>query len=101
MKTAGVAMKKRIAIWAGIGFAVSCCFVLFTFLMPPDYLYLNLRKPAVEAFALVSFPAGFAFRHVPLHFWWVPLIDAASYTVIGLMVEMLRRKLHFRPILAV
>jgi hypothetical protein len=94
-------MKKTIAIWAGAGFAVSCCFVLFTLLIPPDHLFLSLRNPAVEAFALVSFLASFAFRHVPLHFWWVPLINAATYAVIGFMVEMLRRRLHFRPVLAV
>jgi hypothetical protein len=69
-------------------------------LVPPDYLFLSLRKPAVEAFALVSFPASFAFRHIPLHFWWVPLINAATYAVIGLMVEILRRKVLFRPALA-
>jgi hypothetical protein len=93
-------MKKRIAIWAGVGFAVSCCFVLFTFLMPPDTLFVSLRSPVVEAFALVSFPAGFAFRHVPLHFWWVPLINAITYAVIGCMVEVLRRKMSFRFALA-
>jgi len=100
MKAAGDAMKKRIAIWAGVGFAISCCFVLFTFLMPPDRLFLSLRNPAIEAFTLVSFPVGFAFRQVPLHFWWVPLINAATYAVIGLMIEMLRRKLSFRLALA-
>lgn len=94
-------MKTRVAIWAGVGFAVSCCFVLFTFLIPPRDLFSSLRNPAVEAFALASFLAGFAFRHLPLHFWWVPLINAATYAVIGWMIEMLRRKLSFRPALAV
>lgn len=93
-------MKKTIGIWATVGFAVSCCFVLFTFLMPPGYLVVSLRNLAVEVFAQASFLLGFAFRRIPVYFWWVPLINAASYAVIGLIVEMLRRMMTFRSALA-
>ena len=90
------AMKRRIAIWASIGFLVACCWILYTFVVPPDYL--NMSEPVVEAFAFASCPLVFAFRAVPLSFWWVAPINSATYAVIGLIIEILRRKSN--PILA-
>jgi hypothetical protein len=54
-------MKNRIAIWAAVGFLVSSCFVLFTLLVPPDYLFLSLRKPAVEALRWLAFRRALPF----------------------------------------
>jgi alpha-D-ribose 1-methylphosphonate 5-phosphate C-P lyase len=89
-------MKRRIAIWASLGFIVACCWVLYTFVTTPEQLIASLREPLVEAVAFVSLPVVFALRSFPLHFWWVPPINAATYAVIGLIVEVLRRKLHPR-----
>jgi hypothetical protein len=88
-------MKSRIAIWAGAGFLVACCWVLYTFLTPPDQLNMSLREPVTEAVLFISCPVVFALRNLPLAFWWVPPINAATYAVIGLVVEILRRKLNF------
>jgi hypothetical protein len=85
-------MKKPIAIWAGVGFLVACCWVLYTFAIPPEQLITSLREPVVEAIAFISLPIAFALRRFPLHFWWVPPINAATYAVLGLAVEILRRK---------
>jgi len=91
-------MKHRIAIWATLGFLIACCWVAYTFLLPPDQLLVSLRKPAVQAFEFVSLPLAFAVRRFPIHFWWVPLINAVTYGAIGLMFELLRRS--SRPRLA-
>jgi hypothetical protein len=48
-----------------------------------------MREASVEAVAYASCPIIFAARHFPLHFWWVPPINAATYTVIGLIAELL------------
>ncbi|HVO63442.1 MAG TPA: hypothetical protein VMT53_21130 [Terriglobales bacterium] len=87
-------MKRRIAIWAGAGFLVACCWVLYTFAASPEQLIISLREPTVEAIGYVSLPLAFALRRFPLHFWWVPPINAATYAAIGLVMEFLRRKLH-------
>lgn len=86
-------MKRRIAIWASVGFAVACCFVLFTFVAPADYLSMTMKEPAGEAIAFISCPLAFAVgRHFPLPFWCVPLMSAATYAVIGLIIEVLHLK---------
>ena len=85
-------MKGRIVVWAGAGFLVACCWILYAFLTPPEYLISALRKPLFETVAIASCPIVFAGRYVPLPFWAIPPVNAATYTVIGLIVEMLRRK---------
>ncbi len=85
-------MKHRIATWATLGFLVACCWVLYTFLAPPALLQTSLKDPLVQAFAYVSCPVIYAGRHVPMHFWWIPLINAATYATIGLLLEILRHQ---------
>ena len=85
-------MKRRIAIWACVGFQVACCWVLYTFVAPLDRLMMMMREPAVRAILFMSCPVVSAVRDLPLPFWSVPVINAASYAVAGLIVEMLRRK---------
>ena len=87
-----LSLKGRIVVWAGAGFVVACGWILFAFLTPPEYLTSALRKPLVETVAIASCPIVFAGRYVPLPFWAIPPVNAATYTVIGLIVEMLRRK---------
>jgi hypothetical protein len=96
-------MKRRIAIWAGAGFFVACCWVLYTFMTPPERLLMTLREPFVEFLGYASCPIAFAVRRFPLHFWWVPVINAATYALLGLIAEMLiflSRQLHKSPRLA-
>ena len=85
-------MKHRIVIWASAGFLVAACWVLYTLVAPMDFLSMSLREPIVVALAAVTCPISYAGRHFAIHFWWVPPLNAATYAVIGLVVEMLRRK---------
>jgi hypothetical protein len=85
-------MKYRIAIWASAGFLIACCWVLYSFVIPPDRLVFLMKDPIAEAILFLSCPLVYALRDVPLAFWWVPLINAATYALIGLVVEALRRK---------
>src|SRR5215472_18550450 len=95
----GWRMKRRISLWATVGFLIASCWVLYTFIAPPDFLLVSMRDPVVQAAAIMSCPIAYAGRYFPLHFWWVPPINAATYALAGLIVEMLRRKLH--PSLAI
>ena len=84
-------MKHRIILWAGAGFLIASCFVLFTFLIPPESLQSILQSSAGKAFAFVCAPVVFAFgRHFPIAFWWVPPSTAATYAIVGLAAELLR-----------
>ncbi len=86
-------MKRRIAIWATAGFLVACCWVLYTFVTPAESLIVNLREPLVQALGYATCPIVFiAAHHFPLHFWWVPPSNAATYALAGLLIEMLRRR---------
>jgi len=91
-------MKRRIAIWASVGFTVACCWILYTFVTPPDNLNMTLKEPAIEALLFTSCPVAIAGRYFPLSFWWFPLMNAATYAVIGLMWETLRRKSNPRAV---
>jgi hypothetical protein len=89
-------MQRRIAIWASAGFLVACCWVVYTFVASPEQLILSLREPIIEAIGYVSLPIVFALRRFPLHFWWVPMINAATYAAIGLGLEVLHQRFHPR-----
>jgi hypothetical protein len=52
-----------------------------------------MRDPVIEALAFISCPITYAGRHFPLHYWWIPPINAMSYGVIGTLIEILRRSL--------
>jgi hypothetical protein len=84
-------MKKRVFIWAALGFILACCWVGYTFVVSPDHLLMSLRKPAVQAFEFISFPMVFLARF-PIHFWWVPFINAGTYAAVGLIFELLRSR---------
>ena len=90
-------MKRRILIWASAGFVAACCWVLYTFITPPERLLTNLREPFVEFIGYATCPIAFAARHFPLHYWWVPLINAATYALIGLIAELIIGVTRSRP----
>jgi hypothetical protein len=77
-------MKRRIAVWAGLGFVVACCWLLYVFLTPRDHLNANLSQPAVQALTSVSCPIVLAGRYfnVPLSLWTVAVADALTYAAI-------------------
>ena len=80
-------MKRRIAIWTGIGFFTAWVWVLYTFVASPEEIIFAMREPAVQALAYASCPVIFAARNFPLHFWWVPPINAATFALIGVIGE--------------
>jgi len=91
-------MRHRILIWASLGFLVACCWIVFTFVTPPEYLGASLRNPIVEALACTTCPISLVGRYFPIRFWWIPPINTATYAVIGLIVETLRSKLKPRSV---
>src|SRR5450631_1655644 len=85
--------KTRIATWTIVGFLVAGCWVIYTFVTPPESLMVSLREPVVRAALYLSCPVSYAGRYYPIKFWWVLLINAATYAVAGLILEVFRAKL--------
>lgn len=85
-------MKRRVATWAGVGLLVASCWALYAFVTPPESFLTTLREPVVKAALYLSCPVAFAGRYYPIQFWWVLLINAATYAVFGLVLEVFRFK---------
>jgi hypothetical protein len=88
-------MKYRIAIWAGAGFLVAGCWGLY---------FANADKakpiePLVSTLARLTQPVGavaVSYIHSPIGLDWFLVVNAATYALVGLIVETLRPKLHHR-----
>ncbi|HXZ79805.1 MAG TPA: hypothetical protein VEG30_07745, partial [Terriglobales bacterium] len=48
----------------------------------------------VNTLSRVTCPIAIAGMHVPISLYWVLLVNAATYALVGLVVEALRQKLH-------
>lgn len=87
-------MKKRIAIWTGAGFLVALFWALYVLATAP---HTNERMHDVWILAGISCPIIFARSH-PVSVYQVLVANAATYALIGLVVEALRRNRTRRPI---
>jgi hypothetical protein len=85
-------MKRRVAIWACVGFLVAGCWVVYTFVTPPDSLLINLRQPLVQAALYLTCPISYLGRHHPISWRLFLLINAATYAVVGLILDVFRLK---------
>jgi len=85
-------MKNRIAMWAGAGFLVAGCWAIYAFTRT---LPITSAEPRVYTLARFTQPIALAslYFHFGIRFYWVLLANAATYALIGLMVESARRKL--------
>jgi hypothetical protein len=83
-------MKRRVAIWVCVGFLVASCWVVYTFVTPPDSLLMN--QPVVQAALYLTCPMAYVGRHYPISWKLFLLINAATYAVVGLLLEMFRLK---------
>ena len=85
-------MKYRIAMWAGAGFLVAASWALYFAMRSKDnpidpivYILGSLTQPVV----LIG-----SYFHFGMSFYLVILANAATYALVGLIVETLRRRLH-------
>ena len=83
-------MRYRIALWAAVGFLVAGCWGLYFAWANKD----NPIPPIANTLARISCPIAIAGVHYSIGVYWVLVINAATYTLVGVIVETLRRKLH-------
>jgi hypothetical protein len=79
-------MKNRIAMWAGAGFLVAC----WAFYAFATFPLTNERMRDVWILASVTCPINLV-SHFPLSLYGVLAANAATYALVGLIVETLRQ----------
>jgi hypothetical protein len=83
-------LKLPIIIWAQVGLLVACGWVLYAFAKLPDYeIPMTSTERFVWTLACITCPVLIA----GVRFYWVPLANTVTYALVGVIVEMLRRKL--------
>ncbi len=85
-------MKYRIGMWAAVGFLVAGGWALYAFATTPPAM-----TSADPIMTLVELTCPVVLASMRLHFgvslYWSLVANAATYALIGLMVETLRRRL--------
>ena len=84
-------MKNRIAMWASAGFLVAGGWAIYAFARTTP---VTSAEPLVYALARFTQPIVLAslYFHLGMRFYWVLLANAATYGLIGVIVEALRQK---------
>ncbi len=80
-------MKRRIAIWASAGALVVVCWTLYVSATFPTPL---ATKGVVWTLLCLTCPIALA-HHYALSFYWVLLANAATYALVGGIVETIRQ----------
>ena len=85
-------MKYRIAVWASTGFLVAAFWALYFAMRSKD----NPIEPIVYTLGWLTQPVVLigSYFHFGMSFYLVILANAATYALVGLIVETLRRQLH-------
>jgi hypothetical protein len=91
-------MRFRIAIWAALGLVIAECWGAYFAnadktvpIAPLVFLLARLSQPPVWiAISFIRFP-------VALH--WAALANAATYAMVGSLVEVIRKRFVFRDLL--
>lgn len=81
-------MKRRIAIWSGVGALVVVFWTLYISATSPTPLGL------VWTLAYLTCPIALAHDYI-LSFYFVLFMNAATYALVAVVVETMRR--HYKP----
>jgi hypothetical protein len=82
-------MKYRIGIWATVGFLMAGFWALYAVATNPPGISSGDR---IMILVRLTCPIAL-FSSYPLRFYWVLLANAATYALVGLIVETLRQGL--------
>ena len=86
------AMKLRIAIWAGVGVLIAGAWAVYAFTRSQP---ITPAEPVVWHLVLITQPFLLAtLPRIGIRWYWFLLANAATYALLGLIVESLRRQLQ-------
>jgi len=83
-------MKHRIATWAAAGFLVASGWAVYFFLANKDLPI----EPLVSTLVRLTCPIAIVGAHYPVSIYSALLANVATYALVGLVVETLRRRLN-------
>ncbi len=81
-------MKYRISIWAAAGFLVASGWAVYFFVKNKDLP----MEPIVSALMRLSCPIAIVGSHYPVSLYSAVAANVATYALVGLVVETLRRQ---------
>jgi hypothetical protein len=81
-------MKYRIAIWAAAGLLVASGWAVYFFVKNKDLP----TEPIVSALIRLSCPIAIVGSHYPVSLYSAVAANVATYALVGLVVETLRRQ---------
>jgi hypothetical protein len=84
-------MKFRLSMWASAGFLVAVFWALLALATFPS---TNERMREVWTLISLTCPIAIAGRHYPINVYEALAANAATYMLIGLIVETLRHQQH-------
>ena len=83
-------MKYRIAIWAAVGFLVGTGWAVYFFMANKDLPI----PPLVSTLIRLTCPISIIGSHYPVSIYSALAVNIATYALVGLLVETLRRQLN-------
>jgi tellurite resistance protein TehA-like permease len=82
-------MKYRIAIWAAAGFLVASAWAVYLLVASKDHPI----EPVVSTLIRLTCPIAIVGTHYPVSIYLALAANIATYALVGLAVEILRRQL--------
>ena len=83
-------MKYRIAAWSSVGLLVAGCWEIYAIVsMPPALTSADPILPLVRLTCPITLVSSY-----PLSLNWVLVANAATYALLGLILETLRRRMR-------
>jgi len=83
-------MKYRIAIWAAAGFLVASGWAVYFFVRNKELLI----EPIVSTLIRLTCPIAIVGSHYPVSLYLSLAANVATYALVGLVVESVRRQLN-------
>ncbi len=83
-------MKYRIAVWAAAGFVVAGGWSVYFLVASKDHPI----APIVQTIVSLTCPVAIVGSHYPVSLYSALVANVATYALVGLVVETLRRQLN-------
>lgn len=83
-------MKYRIAMWATSGLLVASGWAVYFLVASKDHPI----EPIVSTLVRLTCPVAIVGSHYPVSLYSALVANVATYALVGLIVEMLRRQLN-------
>jgi hypothetical protein len=83
-------MKYRLAVWAVAGFLVASAWAVYLLLASKDHPI----EPIMSALIRLTCPVAIVGSHYPVSLYAALVANVATYALIGLLVETVRRQFN-------